>query len=197
MRYVTRPLPAVWPNGARTPVHERTSGRFQADLDATWKLLERELRHLEAGEPVVIEAGYEAREIRLDGRPRAGARPVDPGVIVSFESRLGPLRYACDTYWRWESNLRAIGLTLEHLRAVDRYGVTRRGEQYQGWSALPPAGAGEMSPEEAEAFIRHHGGGNGPLLDAYRAAAKRLHPDVGGSDEDFVRLERARQAAGL
>src|SRR2546430_1342870 len=139
MRFVTRPLPAVWPNGRRTPASERQWSRFKAPWSNTIELLERELRYLEAREPVVIEAGYRPQDIRLDGQPRANARLDDPAVVVSFQSRFGPLRYACDTFREHAANLRAIALTLEHLRAVDRYGVTRRGEQYQGGPALPPA----------------------------------------------------------
>jgi hypothetical protein len=157
MSFITRPLPVVWPTGQRTLVDERRNSPFKASAEASWDLLEVELYRLAAVEPVVLEAGYQLHEIRQDGRPRAGARPVDPAVIVSFDSRLGPLRYGCDTFWQHNANLRAIALTLEHLRAVDRYGVTKRGEQYQGWAALPPSGEGDMSVDEAEALIRHLG----------------------------------------
>lgn len=37
----------------------------------------------------------------------------------------------------WQANIRAIAKTLEHLRDLDRWGVTKRGEQYTGWKALP------------------------------------------------------------
>lgn len=209
MRFVTRPLPDVWPTGLRTPSWERQYSRFKAGWTATMDLLQRELRHLDAVEPIVIEAGYQPHEIRLDGRPRANAKLSDPAVIVSFGSRLGPLRYAADTYHEHADNLRAIALTLEHLRAVDRYGVTKRGEQYQGWAALPPSGEGAMSADEAEAFIRHHGVpapdeddyvreiAKIPLVRFYRRAAKRLHPDVGGDPAEWAKLDRARQAVGL
>lgn len=192
MRFETRPLPATWPAGQRTPHQERRWGGFKATLAATMELLEAELRHLEAREPIVIEAGYRPHEIRLDGKPRSGARPSDPAVIISFESRLGPLRYASDAYATHERNLRAIALTLEHLRAVDRYGVTKRGEQYQGWLALPPAAD---SVAEAERIIRRLAGGKagGPVREAYMAAARRLHPDVGGDPEDWAELNRAWQ----
>jgi len=203
VRFITRPLPAVWPTAQRTPVDERRWGQFKATWSATMELLERELRHLEATDPVVIEAGYKPHELRLDGAPRASAQPSDPAIILSFGSRLGPLRYACDSYRENAANLRAIALTLEHLRAVDRYGVTKRGEQYQGWAALPPTGEAGMSRDEAEAFIRHAaatGNGMGPqqtLREAYRRAARGLHPDVGGDPDEWAKLDRARQAAGL
>jgi len=203
MRFVTRPLPAVWPTGQRTPPEQRQHSRFKAPYSRTLAQLQHELRMLDAVEPVVLEAGYQLHEIRLDGLPRKGARPSDPAVIVSFGSRVGPPRYGCDTFWTHEDNLRAIALALEALRAVDRYGVTKRGEQYQGWSALPPTAQPGMSPEEAEAFIHHAAatsdepGEQITLREAYRRAARRLHPDVGGDSEQWARLDRARQAAGL
>jgi len=195
-----RPLPAIWPFGERS---EATWSRFKASYASTIELLRRELCHLEAEEAIVIEAGFKPHEIRLDGMPRAGAKPSDPAIILSFASKFGPLRYGCDRFYPHDANLRAIALGLEALRTVDRYGITKRGEQYRGWSALPPSGDGGMTTEEAVAFIRSHGMGwaddkpVGSLEDAYRRAAKRLHPDVGGSHEMFVRLENARRVAGL
>lgn len=204
MRFVTRPLPAVWPTGQRTPAEERRASPFKAPWSATLEMLERELWHLDATDPVVIEAGYKPHELRRDGAPRAGAKPSDPAVVLSFESRVGPLRYGCDTYRQHDANLRAIVLTLEYLRAVDRYGVTKRGEQYQGWAALPPSGEGEMSAVEAEAFVRHWGAPAGVtftttdnLAASYRRAAKRLHPDHGGDPAQWRKLDRAAQVLGL
>lgn len=198
MRFETRPLPAVWPTGRRTPIDERRRSPFRATLARTLDHLEWELRQLEAVFPVVLEAGYQSHEIRLDGRPRAGASPRDPAVVISFESQLGPLRYACDAFDEHAANLRAIGLTLEHLRAVDRYGVTKRGEQYSGWLQLTESAE---SREEAEAFIREQADGTGPdLLAAYRAAARRLHPDTAAPGIDpalWGQLQRAKVAVGL
>ncbi len=69
-------------------------------------------------------------------------------VVISFVvfSLHGPLRYATDAHERqyaglgmegWQADVGAIALALTALRAVDRYGVSRRGEQYTGWRALP------------------------------------------------------------
>lgn len=202
MRFVTRPLPPTWPAGQRTPSDERRWGSFKATWGRTMEQLQHELRMLDAEEPIVIEAGYQSHEIRMDGSPRANARPSDPAVIVSFECRLGPLRYACDAYHEHGANLRAIALTLEALRAVDRYGIATSGEQYRGWTALLPTGEGEMGREEAEAFIRHHGANGAPstgesLAVLARRAAKRMHPDVGGDPAEWAKLDRARRVVGL
>lgn len=127
MRFQYRPLPAIWPSGERTREGARQSPRFRADWTRTMADLAKEVRMIaEYGYsgPIVVEAGFTEADIRLDGMPRAGARPLDPAVVVNFESRYGPLRYGCDTYTTWTGNLRAIALALDALRAVDRYGVS-------------------------------------------------------------------------
>jgi hypothetical protein len=185
MRLVYRPLPAVWPSGVRTASHLRRSAPFRLGYSATIKLLDRELRMIGSKDPVVIEAGFRDDEIRMDGLPRANARPVDPAIVVSFESQFGPLRYGCDAFTWYEANLRAIALALEALRKVDRYGVTKRGEQYQGWKALPES---TMTAADAKAFLDTFGGET--------AAIKATHPDNGGSREEFEKVQIARRALG-
>lgn len=51
------------------------------------------------------------------------------------------LVYATDACQDWRHNVRSIALGLEALRAVDRYGISRRGEQYAGFRGALPAGA--------------------------------------------------------
>jgi len=109
--------------------------------------------------------------------------------------------YPCDTFLDWQANLRAIALALEALRKIDRYGVTRRGEQYQGFRALPAAAeVAQMTPEEAAAFIASQRPGvaaEAILNDIqlfevlFKLASRTLHPDSGGSHEDFVKLQEA------
>lgn len=161
--------------------------------------LDRELRFLGVryDSTVVIEAGYQEHEIRNDGLPRANARPQDPAIIVSFESKHGPLRYGCDTFTEWVDNLRAIALALEALRAVDRYGVTKRGEQYKGWLALPST---TMSADEARRYLHELTGLPGGTLAStlYRTAAKLAHPDTEtGSREAWEQVQRAKQVLGV
>lgn len=152
--------------------------------------------------------------MRLDGMLRAHVQPQHPGVAISFQSKFGPLRYATDAYesrWKgampgWKANVRAIALALTALRAVDRYGVSKRGEQYTGWKALP-AGSGTIfgTADAAEQwmFQRYRELGLGPaqnLTVVYRKLARRLHPDAGGDPTDWDKLDRARQlltVAGL
>jgi hypothetical protein len=202
-----RPVTA-WP-GPPTPERERRSANFKLGWQDTIGDLKRELYYLEADQ-IVVELETDERAIRRDGLPRDDIRTNGPGVIVSFQTPIGPLRYPCDTYTRWQDNLRAIALALEALRAVDRYGVTKRGEQYTGWKALPASTGPTMTTDAAAKFVAHHAGYAGEaaslqnavdgILDsprffarAYRLAAMRLHPDQGGSHEDFHTLQTAKQ----
>lgn len=198
-----------WP---RPFTRGRKDSTFRAGYKETQDLLDRELRHLGARN-IALQVALEPRDIRRDGYPRADARPMKhPGVILTFErwmpngkknergEPLGtykPFSMPCDAFTDWESNLRAIGLALEALRKVDRYGVTQQGEQYAGWAALP-VGA---SPErvEAAAFVSEHSGifispsstDAEALEKARRNGMKRLHPDAGGDADLFARFSAA------
>lgn len=179
-----RPI-AIWPHDS-TPAHERRSRwTFKASWVDTLDLLRRELRHLDATD-IVIGCGLREEDIRNDGWPRANARePSHPGVEISFKSPVSGQRlvYASDACQRWEHNVRSIALGLEALRAVDRYGITRRGEQYAGFKALP-AGSGP-SAERGRVLIREHGG--------VVAALKATHPDHGGDAAAFADVQAARE----
>jgi hypothetical protein len=211
---VVRPI-GPW-TGKRTASPEHA--RFRAGLTDTKKLLRREAQHLGA-KRVVVLLDVTERDIKQDGDVRADARLRDNGVAVAMDTKWGPLRYSSDRYWDWRDNLRAIALSLEALRAVDRYGVSTRGEQYTGWAALPAGSSGGFTSADeagrwlmAEAYPEGWDGGDlvdvleseGALDTAYRNAARRLHPDVGGDPEDFKRLnaardliDAARKASGL
>lgn len=85
------------------------------------------------------------------------------------------------------------------LRAVDRYGVTKRGEQYRGWSQLPPpmVTPPPMTVETTKAIFAAVAGGppltKANLPDAYRRAVLVTHPDWGGSDVEFRKVQQAKE----
>lgn len=183
--------------------------RHGVDWSGTTDLLARELRELQA-ENVLLQMAVSDRDIRNDGWIRANARPEHPGVILTFDSMHGPLSYPCDTFDDWQANVRGIALALEALRKVDRYGVTKRGEQYRGWGQLPPAGGSTatMAADVAARVIVEAAGWDPDDDDGddvenvlasandfriyYRDAAKRTHPDAGGSTRDFQLVQEAK-----
>ena len=118
-----------WP-GELTAKRRRSS--FKAGWSDTIELLGRELRAI-AAKDVVLQVAMQEKDFRIDGYPRAQAKAAHPGVILSLGSNVGPLSWPCDTFDSWQDNIRGIALSMEALRKVDRYGVTKRGEQYTGW----------------------------------------------------------------
>lgn len=200
MNVTYRPIASDW-HGERSDWRTRRRTPFSANWSKTLQLLDRELAALGASD-VVFQLDMSERDIRVDGYPRANARPSSPAVILSFKSRHGWLRYQCDAFEGgaegWQDNVRAIALGLEALRQVERYGITKRGEQYTGWKALPDS---TMSRYEAQVTILQMAEIVAPgqeipmghdLTAAYRRAAKKAHPDAGGSREAWDELQRAK-----
>jgi hypothetical protein len=182
-----------WP-GILTARRQRSP--FSAALGATMETLRRELRELGA-KNARLQIAVPASKFRLDGRPYADAKPLHPGLILTLDSKHGPLSYPCDTFSTWQDNLRAIALGLEALRKVDRYGVTRHGEQYRGFLAIEGATAmpaGFADAADALGFIddliRDAQITTNPLdLRLMLRQAKRLaHPDSGGDSATFQRV---------
>lgn len=183
MRYEVRAL-GPWLGPVTT---ERTSGsRFRATWDDTLKLLQFEADMLGATY-LIMQVDADPSDIRRDGMLRARARVGFPGVKVAIGSAYGPLTYATDAYEDWRANVRAIALSLAALRAVDRYGVSKRGEQYRGWAALEAGN--DTARREAQDLIAGYGG----LAKAYKAT----HPDHGGDPEAFQRVMDARRLLNL
>ena len=194
-----------WPGEEHTP---RINSAFRVGAFKTERMLRDELHKISARN-IVLKTFHPEKAHRRDGGIRVDARaPWHPGVILEFEkpeltsdgdTRFAKISLPCDTYRLWEDNLRAIAMVLEGLRMIDRHGVSQ-GAQYQGYLALPPK-PGEMTVEDAAAFLATQGGvdgAEGALLKheafaetAYKAAAKKLHPDKGGSDKEFAKLEKA------
>lgn len=179
-----------WP-GVLTPDYERQRSPFMAPWSTTMKDLRRELGQLEASS-IVLQIALREDDFRIDGLPRSRAAAEHPGVILSFDSKWGPLQYATDTYRSWEANVRAIALAMEALRAVDRYGVSKSGEQYRGWRQLTTGSdpAGSMTVDDARGYINDVWDGD------IRRALFATHPDRGGDANEFRKVQRARELLG-
>lgn len=211
----------AWPDSMKTgPIRDwpgqlhadRRRAQFSATLTSTLRILDREIWNLvdtraqqdSAELLIAIPAGA----FRRDGRPYANARPEHPGVIFSLDSRHGHLSYSCDTFTTWQDNLRAIALALEALRKVDRYGVTRHGEQYRGFLELEAnvAPAGFSTWRAAHEWLadtygyEYRDGDREQARGLLRLGQRKSHPDLGGDTELFQRVSLAEaklREAGL
>jgi hypothetical protein len=220
MHYRVRPLSdRTW----LRPAHTRQQSRFDSTWTSTLDLLGREVEHLR-GRDVVIEVDVPERGIRQDGRLRADARAESPAVVVAFESKHGPMQYRCDRFvepaWRrgvdWQQNVRAIALTLEALRAVDRYGAVDTGQQYAGFKALPAGRAmpaSHMTWDQALEVLGQWGRvprglpaipgeyvNTDPttLRGLHRSARRWAHPDRNDGDQTaWDQVEQAAKVLGI
>ena len=186
-----------WPAKPTPAAQRKSRWTFRASWNNTLQLLEDELLKLGARD-VVVSAALRPEDIRIDGWPRSNATPTQPGIILSFASKHGPLRYLTDRYEFWQHNLRAIALGLGALRAVDRYGITERGEQYVGWKAIPASTGGEspitLLSKVADIPLALEGTDPRAL---YRQALKKAHPDHGGSRELLEQVQDAGRKLGV
>lgn len=189
---------ATWPG---TLTRNRQHSRFRAPLADTLDLLAREIGCLTdtrtQRESAELLVAIPPTQFGTRGRPLARAQAEHPGVIFSIDSRHGHLSYPCDTFATWQDNLRAIAKALEALRMVDRYGVTKRGEQYRGFLAIEATAApsGFTSAEAAIDFIENVAG-YGPVsmssvATVLRRAQREAHPDTGGDAATFQRVSLA------
>lgn len=191
----TESYPLAWPAGK--PV-TRNSVRSPFGRNHTVASGIDEIRRnlkLMGGRNVVVTSNL---PMRNDGQPSGSAsvrEGASRGVAVYWTVDNTPHVMACDTYWRVECNMRAIALSLEAMRGIERWGAVQAAQMFQGFQALPP-GTGEV-PEAQRPWREVLGGDAGwpdglspedELVIAkarYKAAIKKVHPDAGaGADPD-------------
>lgn len=184
VRIQVEPL-AAWPY-AETGPGARVFSPFSAKYSLTLDELDRELFHLGAHRHGVaaLQVVTAERNLRRDGLLRSGAKIDHPGVALSFTAdEAGPLTFFCDRFvargtgLHWQHNLRAIVLTLEKLRAVDRYGAVGSGQQYAGFRQIE---APSVSQSAARARLAEIGEARPEVTsdrELVREARKRSHPD--------------------
>lgn len=208
LKWTTRPI-SDW-TGLRD--NDPKHSLFTVTWRQTVTLLEREVEQLGGGS-VILELDCTESDIRLDGQIRADARIKNPAARILFESRFGPISmgtaaFVAGTAYRrkmdhaWQHNVYAIAKALEALRMVDRYGVTKRGEQYTGWKAIGSTPIA-LTPEQAVAALASVldlsvAEVRNDLPKSIRRAKARAHPDRNhGARAQWDQVEEAARALGI
>lgn len=148
-------------------------------------------------------------QVRQDGSVFSGVDPnkfnmENPGVAITFMRKGRPFIMAQDAFDTVGCNLRSMALALEAMRAIERHGGgTMAGKAFDGFSALPPP-AGSRPRRPWWEVLRYSEDPTAPdreFLSAsevearFKAMAKKLHPDAGGTDVDMQELVAARDDA--
>lgn len=160
----------------------------------------KELGMLGAGK-VIISSNL---ELGRDGLPTSRQTDhSDPGIAVYFTLRNVPHCLSCDSWDRAADNLAALAKHVEAMRGQLRWGVADIASMFAGFKALPNAivTAAAMTVDEAARMLASFGAFQPDLLlrdrkaydDAYKTAAKKLHPDLNGGIQspDWNRLQEA------
>lgn len=130
-------------------------------------------------------------ELNRHGVPYSGRRaPEDPGVAIYFKLDGVPIVLACDLWDRVADNLAAVAAHIGALRGIERWGVGSLAQSFAGFMALPERAGhtpwwtvlGLDAPTRDRVAVRA----------AFALAARKAHPDVGGSHELFVAVTKAR-----
>jgi hypothetical protein len=156
--------------------------------------LEKELERIGADR---YRYEFDAQQRKTDQRPYARANPDDPGFVLRWRMDDADYAVACDTHTRLRDNVRQAGLYLREKRRMENRPVAT-GESEFANARLPPADgdtdavvAGEppahtilgvdrdASPEKIRA--------------AYRERVKETHPDQGGDEAEYQRVQEARE----
>lgn len=183
--------PAHWPRTSSPERHPSMVRDFTRNRDEVIKQLD-----LLGATTVMISSNIVAR---LDGIPRSGQRePDDHGVAVYFTLNGEQQCIPCDKWDSVAQNLRAVAMTVEALRGIERWGAKEMvNAAFRGFKALPAEAIVtpytskpwhevlEVSPEASFETIQA----------AYRAHLKKHHPDQGGREANFLEVQRAWEEA--
>jgi hypothetical protein len=187
--------PLSWPPGwKRCKPGEARRSKYEVSLESAYEQLLQSLQRMGARD-VVVSTNLPLRRDGLRPYMSNVSEPMDRGAAVYWVKDKAPRVMACDHWLTVRENVRAVGLTLEALRAIERAGATELLERaYTGFTALPASTRRHWSDilnltrEAALADIES----------AYRAAVKQLahtHPDLGGDSEPWIALNTARDEA--
>ena len=176
--------PLQWPDGWARAKHREVS-RFNTRFAKARDGLMEELRLLGARH-IILSTNI---ELRQDGLPYANQKqPADPGIAVYLEYQGKRMTFACDRWWHVECNTQAVRKTIEAIRGIERWGASDIMERaFTGFQALPDQFHGawwavlEVSPQATPDEVKA----------AYRTQRRKAHPDAGGSEDDFHRIQEA------
>ncbi len=135
--------------------------------------------------------------LRLDGLPYANQRrPDDSGVAVYFTLKGEQQCIPCDRWDLVDHNIHAIGLTVEALRGLERWGAKEMVDAaFSGFKALPAGSSKSVASGWWTVLGLSRNATRADIETAYRLLVKTHHPDRGGDPDLFKRLNQAYQEA--
>lgn len=190
--------PLQWPVGwPRTPAYDRLNGSFKVLYDQTIRELGEELERLGVSDAYLSTD----QPLRVNGTPRRDTQPGSQYVALYFTRHGKDLCIPCDKFYTVRDNVRAIMLTLQAIRRMERYGTSQMVEAaLTGFTALPASI--EMGPGQSRAWHEvlqvSSDADPGVIKAAYRNLSARYHPDNAetGNETEFLAVQKAYKESG-
>lgn len=178
---MTQAYPLHWPEG-QPRTERRVSSAFKTGLHSALKNVQDSLRLFGQDTDKPVSGIVLSSNVSL-----GNDRPVDPGIAVWFTWDGAERCIAVDRYPKPEDNLQAIHHILEARRTEMRHGGLHIVRQtFRGFTALPAAEQWwQVLGVAVDATAEQ-------IATAYRFAARKAHPDSGGSNAAMARLNAAR-----
>jgi len=112
---------------------------------------------------------------------------VDAGIVIYFQLKGQSKAMACDVWDKPEHNLWALYLSVQAIRGLERWGGSDFLDGlFEGFKALPSPDSVVTTMPQFFSDVDN----NEQLKKRYKLLARELHPDVGGSQEEFSEMQR-------
>lgn len=192
--------PLNWPARLKR-TEKRKSAAFSMRGSAALAHLEKQVA-LFGGRNLMISTnlrvGRYTREIVI-----SDPNPSDPGVAIFFDRGGKEMCIACDRWAHVIDNIRAIGLSLEAIRGIERWGTEEMVDAaLAGYAALPSgevamAVATVQDPADPWWIVMgmRKDSTREEVHREYRSWVRIHHPDAGGDPERFREVTEAYQQA--
>lgn len=188
---MTEAFPLQWPSG-----YERTfqpkNPPFKLSLAKARDHLLKQVEQL-GGKSVVISSNA---VLKRDGLPSARQpQMADVGVAVYFQHENQQVALACDKWDDLAANIRAVGLTVEAMRGMERWGVSQMLKRaFTGFKALPSATSTDSRTWQQVLGLTGIVTWD-RVSTVYKKRRVEAHPDRGGTNAEFQAVQTAYETA--
>ena len=186
-----------WPESfPRTPPEDRESypGNFRVQTRRAFQNILSELQTWEGVTDVQLESGADHLK-QNPNLPYANAtRPDDPGVVAYFTKDGEQMAAACDRWDNLRDNAQDLYKYLHETRMQEQRGTVTAESEYQKLRLPSADDVVATEPSPYAVLDVDPDASSEEIRDAYRERVKVAHPDRGGSEREFQRVQTAYQA---
>lgn len=184
------------PEFDRTDPSDRGSypGGFRVTRSEAFQNVLDELRRWDGVTDVQLDSGAEHTK-QNPNRPYANASFDDPGVVVRFNKDDEDMAAACDRWDNPRDNAQDLYHYLHETRMQEQRGTVTAQSEYE--KLRLPSGDEDAVVGEPPAHVVlgvDRDASTDEIRRAYRERLKEVHPDQGGSTDQFQRVKRAKEA---